>query len=175
MQNFGKEIHNKFIKKFNIKKIPGEVDILYTNKTIKYLKYVKWFPGLKMVAIGNSISMNAGTIDSDIDLFIVTSPDSMWVNRILFTIFFQVLNVRKTKNKHAGRFCLSFFATTNGLNFKDWKIEDDIYLYFWIIYLKPILSYDNTYELFINQNKSWAIFDEYIKIINNNKNYIKYK
>lgn len=175
MQNFWKEIHNKFIKKFNIKKIPWEVDILYTNKTIKYLKYVKWFPWLKMVAIWNSISMNAWTIDSDIDLFIVTSPDSMWVNRILFTIFFQVLNVRKTKNKHAWRFCLSFFATTNWLNFKDWKIEDDIYLYFWIIYLKPILSYDNTYELFINQNKSWAIFDEYIKIINNNKNYIKYK
>jgi len=83
--------------------------------------------------------------------------------------------VRKTDKKHAGMFCLSFFATTNALNFNNWKLHDDIYLYFWIIYLKPILSYDNTYELFLKENSSWADFSLYQDIIEKNKTFISYQ
>ena len=174
MQNFNKIEHEKFIKHFKIKNSPSNIEKEFFNKTEKYLKYISWIPWLKMIWIWNSISMNCASKDSDIDLFIVTWPNSMWLNRIIITIIFQLLWVRKTANKHAWRFCLSFFATTNWLNFTNWKIEDDIYLYFWIIYFKPILNFDNTYDYFIKQNSKWADFDEYQDIIKKNKKYIKY-
>jgi hypothetical protein len=44
-----------------------------------------------------------------------------------------------------------------------------------MIYLKPILDYDNTYEKFINENKKWCDFDKYKNIIKNNKDFIIYK
>jgi hypothetical protein len=44
-----------------------------------------------------------------------------------------------------------------------------------MIYLKPILDYDNTYKKFIEENKKWCDFDDYKDIIKNNKNYIVYR
>jgi hypothetical protein len=61
------------------------------------------------------------------------------------------------------------------MNFSSFKIENDIYLYFWIIYFKPILDYDNTYNLFLEKNSSWADFSEYKDIIDENKNGVIYK
>ena len=61
------------------------------------------------------------------------------------------------------------------MDFSSWKIENDVYLYFWIVYFKPILDYDNTYELFLEKNNSWADFNEYNDIIDDNKRYVKYK
>jgi len=174
MQKFTKEQHQKFKKYFDIQETPSEIDMDFLEKTKKYIRFIKWIPWLKMIAVGNSISMNAGTPESDIDLFIVTTPDTMWINRIVITFIFFLLWVIKTDKKHAGMFCLSFFATTEWMNFKNWKIQDDIYLYFWIVYLKPILSYDNTYEDFLQVNSSWADFSFYQDIIENNKKFIQF-
>ena len=173
-ENFNKEIHNKFIKKFNIKNEPSNIELEFYKKTEKYINYIKWLPWLKMIWIWNSISMNSASKDSDIDLLIVSSNNSMWLNRILITLIFQILWVRKTETKHAWMFCLSFFTTIDWLDFSSWKTENDIYLYFWIIYFKPILNYDNTYEQLIKKNSSWSDFSGYKDIIKNNKTYIKY-
>jgi hypothetical protein len=61
------------------------------------------------------------------------------------------------------------------MDFSNFAVENDIYLYFWIVYLKPILNYDNTYENFLRANNSWANFDEYLDIIETNKSYTKYE
>ncbi len=171
-QNFNKKSFILFKNYFKIRDEKSEIEKLFYNKTNKYLKYIKWLPGLRMVWIWNSISMNCASKNSDIDLLIVTTPNSMWLNRIFITFIFMILWVRKTPSKHSSRFCLSFFATTDWLDFSSWKIQDDIYLYFWIVYFKPILNYNNTYELFIEKNSSWADFSEYNNIIEDNKNYI---
>jgi len=173
-EKFNKEQHQKFINYLNIKKEHSKIELKFYKKTEKYIKYIKWIPGLKMIWIWNSISMNCASKDSDIDLLIVSSSNTMWLNRILITLIFQILWVRKNEKNHAWRFCLSFFCTIKWLDFSSWKIKNDIYLYFWILYFKPILDYNNTYELFIEKNSSWADFSEYNDIIEYNKKYIKY-
>ena len=174
MQKFDKYQHEKFIKYFKIKENPTQIELGFYDKTEEYIKFIKWIPGLRMVWIWNSISMNCSSEDSDIDLFIVTTNETMWLNRIIITIIFQLLWVRKTATNHAGRFCLSFFSTIDWLDFSSWKIENDIYLYFWILYFKPILDYNSTYALFLDKNRSWANFSEYSSIFEKNKAYIKY-
>lgn len=173
MQNFTKEQHQKFINYFNIKNSPSQTDKELFEKTYKYIPYIKWIPWIKFVAVGNSTSMFASKESSDIDLFIVTSKNRMWFIRILITFIFQLLWVRKTDKHHAKRFCLSFFCTETWLDFSNFAIQDDIYLYFRIVYLKPILDYDNTYDKFIN-SQSWANFNEYKELIEKNKSFIKF-
>lgn len=173
-QNFDKNQHNIFKSHFSIQDEKSDIDIKFIAKTIKYIRYIKNIPWLRMIWIGNSIAMNSSSTESDIDLFIVTTPNSLWFNRIIITFLFQILGVRKTTKKHAWRFCLSFFATTDWLNFRSWKIENDIYLYFWIVYFIPILDHNNTYDLFLKQNNSWADFSQYTVRMNMNKNYITY-
>lgn len=173
-QSFNNKQFEKFKNYFNIKDKAWEFDEKYTKKTIKYLKFVKWIPWILMIWVWNSISMNAWKKSSDIDLFIVSKQNYMRFVRIIITFIFQILLVRKTAKKHAWRFCLSFFATDKWLNFWEFAIKNDIYLYFWIVYFKPILDFDNTYELFLMQNSKWANFKDYKDIIEKNKEYIKY-
>ncbi|MFA5917098.1 MAG: hypothetical protein WC850_02580 [Candidatus Gracilibacteria bacterium] len=172
---FGKNDFEKFKKLQNIKDNPSKIEENLIKKTVNYTKYIKWVPGLQMIAIGNSVAMNNANTDSDIDLFVVSKTNRLWIVRIIITLIFQIFGIRKTKNNHKSRFCLSFFCTTTSLNFENIAIKNDIYLYFWMIYLKPILNYDKTYEKFIEENKKWCNFDDYKDIIKNNKNYIVYK
>jgi len=60
------------------------------------------------------------------------------------------------------------------MDFSNFKLENDIYLYFWIVYFKPILDFNNTYELLLEKNSNWADFSEYSDIIEENKKIVKY-
>lgn len=164
----------KFHDYFNIQENPGEIENNFYKKLEKYLKYISWIPGIRLIGVWNSLSMNCAKSSSDIDLYIVTSPKRMWLVRILVTFIFQILWVRKTPQHHAGRFCLSFFSTTDALDFWKFRISNDIYLYFWILYFKPIININNTYSHFLEANKSWANFSKHPAQIQENKKYIKY-
>jgi hypothetical protein len=43
------------------------------------------------------------------------------------------------------------------------------------VYFKPILDYNETYKKFLEINSTWANFDDYKGIIEENKKFIKYK
>lgn len=174
-QIFWEKIFNNFKNHFQIKENYSEVEEKLLEKTYKYIKFIKWIPGIKMIWIWNSLAMKTATKNSDIDIFIVTKENSMWFCRILITFIFQILGVRKTEKNHASRFCLSFFATEKAMNFWDFKIENDIYLYFWIVYFKPIFVVWETYKNFLEENKTWANFEDYENILEENKNFIKYQ
>jgi hypothetical protein len=60
------------------------------------------------------------------------------------------------------------------MDFSSWKLENDIYLYFWIVYLKPILDYNLAYQSFLTINSKWANWNEFNDIIEENRKYIKY-
>lgn len=172
MLNFSENQFKTFKSYFKIKDNPTNVEKKFIDKTIKYTKYIKWIPGLKMIWIWNSISMNCSNKNSDIDLFILSAPHRMWLVRILVTFIFQILWVRKNHQNYAGRFCLSFFSTTDALDLSQIAIENDIYLHFRVIYMKPILDYDDTYNNFLEINSNWINFSKYKEIINNNKKQI---
>lgn len=173
-QIFDRIYLEKFKKYLNIKEERSEIEKKLLEKTVKYIKYIKWIPWIKMIWVWNSISMNCADSESDIDLFIVTWKNRLWFVRIMITTVFQILKVRKNKKYHASRFCLSFFSTIDWVDFSSFAIKDDIYLYFWIVYFKPILDFDNTYNLFLEKNSNWADFSTYNEIIEKNKNFIKY-
>ena len=175
MQEFTKKQHEKFKKHFKIKKIPWKWDKFYIEKTNRFVKYIKWIPWIKMLGVWNSISMNCSKKSSDIDLYIVTEKNRLWLVRILSTLVFQLLWTRKTAKKHEWRFCLSFFSSLDWMDFSKFVLEKDIYLHFWVVYFKPILDYDNTYKKFLEINKSWINWGFYKNILDKNKCFIKYK
>ena len=174
-QIFGEKIFNNFKKYFKIKEEYSKEEKKYFDKAYKYIKYIKWIPWIKMIWIWNSLATKSATESSDIDLYIVTDKNTLWFVRIFVTFIFQIFWVRKDEKNHAGRFCLSFFSTIDWMDFWKFKIENDIYLYFRIVYFKPILDYNETYKKFLEINSSWANFDDYKDIIEENKKFIKYK
>jgi len=151
----------KYLNKFKnlewIKDSPSNYEIELIEKTQKYSKYISWIPWLQILAVCNSLSMYATKEKwSDIDLFIITSKNRLWSVRIIITFIFQLLWVRRHGNKIKERFCLSFFIDETAMDFSSFSIENDIYLYYWAYYLKPIVNKNDTYDKFIKANlKLW--------------------
>ena len=173
-QTYTQEDKEKFDNLFWNRAFPWEVEWEYIEKTKKYLKFIKWIPWIRLVWIGNSIAMNSATLESDIDLLIVTEKNRMWLVRIMCTFIFQILWVRKNDKHHAGRFCLSFFCTLEWLDFSRFALEKDPYLYFWLLSFKPLLDYNDSYKLFLEKNTSWANLSHFEDIIIENRWYIEY-
>lgn len=143
---------------------PNEHEKWLFSRAQKYAGKLAWIPGIRMVAVCNSLGFYATHQDSDIDLFIVTAPHRIWLVRMLSTVILSLhwvrrrnLNrIKQTKydlSAHVvGRFCLSFFCTTDALDLSDIAIDDDVYLYFWMRHLHPIIDIDDTYLHFLKAN-----------------------
>lgn len=119
--------------------------------------------GIEMIAVCNSLSMYATHEGSDIDLFIITRPRMLWWVRIWVTYYFWKRGLWRHGHNIAGNFCLSFFATTHVQNLEKIAIKNDIYLYYWIHFLKPIISHNGAYEQFLQANTWVQIGEQQLK------------
>ena len=153
---------------------PTEVEEKLLKKADKYIQKIKQTPGIHMIWVCNSISMNAANKSSDIDLFIVTSPHRLWFVRIKLTLFFALRSQRKTRKKHAWKFCLSFFCTTEWMNFENLALKNDIYLYYWILSMKPIVNNNRCYQKFVEVNSNWADYIQFRNAFSKNQRNIVY-
>lgn len=151
-----------FYTKENIKKLeaclwvktaPWNYEVLLWEKVSHHNTYFQKIPWILGIAVCNSLAMNAAHKQSDIDLFIITKRGRLWTVRILMTLLLSILWERKTSNKHAWKFCLSFFISEDGLDFTNIAIKNDIYLAYWIKTLKPIINRKNIFKKFRDVNK----------------------
>lgn len=116
-----------------------------------------------MVAVVNSLSMYATHEGSDIDLFVITAKNRMWFVRVLMTFSFWIHGVWRHGEDVAGNFCLSFFIEEDAMDISKIALEDDIYLFFWIYYMRPILVVGDTWDHFLVQN-TWVQSEKKIPI-----------
>jgi hypothetical protein len=55
----------------------------------KIAKFLTWFPFIKGIAISGSLSKQVAKEDSDIDFFIITKGNRLWLSKIFFTSFIK--------------------------------------------------------------------------------------
>ncbi len=152
-----------------IKSEPNEHERYLFERAQKYITKLTRIPGIKMIAICNSLSMYATHKDSDIDLFIITKPEMIWFVRFFTTITLWINGVWRKNQDIRENFCLSFFTTTDAMDLSKIAIENDIYLYYWIYYMKPIIVKNDMYEKFLKANNWVEISEDQRK---ENQNYI---
>lgn len=123
-------------------------------KTIKKLFII---PSVIFVGISGNLSMmNAGKMD-DIDLFVITKKDTVWITRLLLIVYLKILGKhrKRTDKKVANKFCLNMIIDEEKLSLS--KNLRSLYTAHEIVQLKPVMQRGNTYEKFINCNK-WIQF-----------------
>jgi hypothetical protein len=71
------------------------------------------------------------------------------------TLVFWLYGVWRYGEDITGNFCLSFFIEEDAMDMSRIALEDDIYLFFWMYYMKPILVVGDMWERFkmVNENK----------------------
>lgn len=83
-------------------------------KAKKRADLISKFPYVEAVAISGSLSKGYHDQDSDIDFFVITKPDRLWICRTLLMLFKKIflLNSRKY-------FCINYFISTSNLEIEE--------------------------------------------------------
>ncbi len=85
-------------------------------KAEKMARFIYRFPFVKMVAISGSLSKYSSKPDGDIDYFIVTAYNRLWISRTLLHLFKKLTFLVGKQHD----FCMNYFVDTSTL-----KIEEE--------------------------------------------------
>lgn len=112
----------------------------------KVAKILSWFPFVQSVAVSGSLSKNFATKDSDLDFFIITSANRLWIAR-------TCMHLLKKMSFIVGRqhwFCMNYYIDEKGLTIS----EKNIFTAMEIVTLIPMQG-KNCFQNFIEAN-SWT-------------------
>lgn len=127
---------------------------------LKMAKIFRFIPWIRLVCVANLIGRDNLRDKSDIDLFIISDKNRLWLTRFFAVLIAKFLNVRPQKNNTKDKICLSFFISEEQMDMSLVRNgEDDIYFNYWFLNLAPIYSRENSYADFIKSNS--RILDEF--------------
>jgi hypothetical protein len=136
----------------DIRKERFELNKKKWKRALTVARYVEIVPFVRMVAVVNTVAINNGKTNSDIDLLVVTAPHHIWITRMAVTGIVALLGYRRHGTKIANRVCLSFYVSMAGLNLEPLKREDsDPHFMFWAAQAVPLLD-TGAYEKYVEQN-----------------------
>jgi len=148
-------------------------------KAVRVARVFKLIPWVKMMAVSNIIGSHNLREESDIDLFIITEKNRIWLTRFFCIIISKVLGLRPKRKKIRNKICLSFFVSREAMDLRKLMLGQekrgashslasspsaslreagndresvDIYFIYWLAGLAPIYDVNQTYKKFIEAN-----------------------
>ncbi|MFC2094732.1 nucleotidyltransferase domain-containing protein [Bacteroidota bacterium] len=106
------------------KRIEGNKRAINKMKTAKlFSKFISHFPFVRCVLLSGSISKGYMDEKADIDYFIITGPDRLWIARIMLVFFKKLFLLNSYKF-----FCINYFISTSELKIEEKNIYTAIEL-----------------------------------------------
>lgn len=129
----------------------------YADRKFKIaLRVSAWFrilPFVKMIAVANLVGSHNLREGSDIDLFIITSSQRIWLSRLFCAGLAKVLHLRPNRKTKRDKICLSFYVSEDNLDLGNLRLDkDDFYFNYWLAGLAPIYDQAGTYNKFTQAN-----------------------
>ncbi len=119
----------------------------------KAANLLKIIPTIKLIAVSGSLAAGKPQKNSDIDLFIVCSPDSVWLSRFFSVLILRLFHLQRKRENHnniqvKNSVCLNMFLDINKLRIKN----ENIYSAREILQIIPIINRGQVYEKFLHAN-----------------------
>lgn len=89
----------------------------------KFSKFISYFPYVRGIALSGSISKGYMDSKADIDYFIITEPNRLWIARIFLVFFKKIFLFNSYK-----LFCINYFVSTVNLEIEEKNIYTAIEL-----------------------------------------------
>lgn len=110
-------------------------------------------PSVRLVAACNSLAVANAEKGSDIDLFLVCRPGTLWRTRLFLAGTLKALGLRPTPENQRDRLCLSFFVSEDELDLSGLALPGgDPYLRWWIESMLPLYDAGRVYERLRREN-----------------------
>ena len=145
--------------------LPGKASLVVKRKSrekqsAKYLmkaqlltQILKFIPWIKLVGISGGLAMANASKGDDIDLFIVTDKNRLWISRILAIGILDFLRVRRKPNmkisKVAGKICLNILLEEDRLE----QDNKDIFMAHEVLQMKVLWVRGGVYSKYLLDNE----------------------
>jgi hypothetical protein len=169
---FKKEEVKKFIKSKVCKVVKSKENIIFEEKLEKAKelasKIAKKFSDILFIGISGSVAAGYPKKDDDIDLFLITKKNCLWINRFRLRLFIYINRIphRKfNKQQKPDQFCFNIWMDEQKLNINSQK--QNLKNAMDLILLIPILNKNYSYERLIKAN-DWAkkyVANGYIRLL----------
>lgn len=110
-------------------------------------------PWVKLVGVSGSVSMeNAKKVD-DIDFFIITQKNRLWISRILLLLILELSDKRRKRGedlkKVSGKVCINLIVDEDSLGIS----KKDIYSAHEILQMRVLWQRDGIYQKYLEENE----------------------
>lgn len=120
-------------------------------------------PFVKAVVVVNSAAIGNVGAESDIDLFIITKPNRIYITKGVLMYGLKFMQQLETIERKAGQFSLGMFATTAGVNWqRDVMAENDPHLGYWLMLAKPVYGASTWYDMLKSSSYIQDGFPSYV-------------
>ncbi|OGE64486.1 hypothetical protein A3I48_02330 [Candidatus Daviesbacteria bacterium RIFCSPLOWO2_02_FULL_36_7] len=125
---------------------------IYIKNAQMLSQILKVIPWIKLVGISGGLAMeNAGKKD-DIDLFIVTGKNRLWISRLFILGLLSLTGQRRKRaGKIAGKLCVNILLEEDKLE----QTNKDIFVAHEVLQMKVLWQRDGIYSKYLAMN-SWA-------------------
>lgn len=153
--------HEKYIDERRRAVVPSDRKLF---KARRAARLISWLPGIISIFLCNSVASETAHEDSDIDFFIITSKNRVWIARFFSNIVLLCFGVRRHGKKIANRICLSFYIDEEHMDMGGLRlIDDDVHFIYWLKQMMVLYDPKNYYQKFMKAN-SWT--DKFVPHMN---------
>lgn len=141
-----------WLVEYKRQKREGQRKLSIARKTAFLLSYI---PTIEFIGLSGKLALSVAERREDIDLFIISKKNTLWISRILVLAFLSFVGIKrspKTKDTK-DRICANMFINSDMLRIP--KSEQDLFCAHEVSQLVPLVSKNNTYDLFLKEN-AWV-------------------
>jgi hypothetical protein len=111
-------------------------------------------PFVKMIGVTGALSMNNSDEDDDIDFFIITAKNRLWMTRFLCVIILEMMGKRRRpKDKEIkDKICLNMFLDEEAMSLGN----RNLYTAHEAVQMRPVFDRGGCYEKFLSSNR-WVL------------------
>lgn len=81
------------------------------NKLRKYLPVFIACPYARAIFLGGSVSLGSAAAESDIDIFVVSKNNRVWLSKLFMASILSIVGERRTRQNFSEKFCLNVFLS----------------------------------------------------------------
>lgn len=105
------------------------------------------FPFVKFIGLSGSLSKGYASENADIDLFIVTQKNRLWICRTILHLFKKISFVKGSQHWY----CMNYFVDETALEIE----EQNYFTAIELATLKPLADKDNFHQMLLQRNAHW--------------------
>ncbi len=112
---------------------------------------LSYIPTVKFIGISGGLAAGNAEKTDDIDFFIITKKNTLFMTRLWVLAVLELMNLRRTRTgKNASnKICVNLLIDETRLKFH----KHDLYTAREIVQVKPLFEREDTYNTFLNKNK----------------------